>query len=129
MSDDREHRAAGSAGAETWFAMCAVLVLDPSIRTAQPCGTISWMLPEPQRASTVTSPCTQTASVKSITMPSILHSATILRGTVHRPCCLMLLIPVLRTSVSASVPGRAPEACHCGKSATSTSSSPYVFAA
>ncbi len=58
-------------------------------------------------------------------LQSILHSATIRRGTIHRPPCSMLLRRVLRTRASA--PGSAPESGF-PRSATSTSSSRYVFA-
>src|ERR1700729_3503182 len=92
----------GSTGPWALLWMFAVLVLEASITTAQPCGTTKVIQPVPQLASTTTSRCSHDARVKSILMRDRVHFATIRCGTIHRPLCLRLMLVSLVSSISVS---------------------------
>src|SRR6516162_1361208 len=116
--------APGFAVSGALLLMCEVLVLEGPTRAAQPAGRISRIQPVWVSASTATSRCAQVAWVKSIVIQADLVSATIRRGTAHRPDCLRLEPVVLRTRVSGSgeASGCGMDTGRTGRSATRTRS-------
>src|ERR1700684_3230030 len=99
--------ALGSTGPAALLRMLAVLVLDASIRTRQPCGTSNVIHPVPQLASMVTSRWAQDDWVKSILMSDLVHLAMIRCGTIHRPFCLRLMLVTVVSRTRVSGPGSA----------------------